>query len=181
MNFHDILMLRGFVGGGGGSGGGAKTWDDLGYSPTGGDTLTWDGNTEGLEYVEILSAYKVSKMSIDESVLSGGLSYTYLSNGVETIKEFSGDEIPSSTDGVIQIDWGHITFVPEQAILDGVTVTPGVYFVMAPDRTIYTTSLTIPGYTGFPSVNKVPEKYLPEDYIKGLITEELGVIENGTY
>ena len=27
----------------------------------------------------------------------------------------------------------------------------------------------------------VPEKYLPEDYIKGLITEELGVIENGTY
>lgn len=180
MNFHDILMLRGFVGGGGGSGGGAKTWDDLGYSPTGGDTLEWDGNTEG------------------KTAVMGGLYH--VSDAIPTIEDFANgcfikmsfDDDYHEVSAVEVVDQGvlisvldfYCWVIPNDSVGldlgDGTVIDkPGTYFMSADG--VHTTSLTIPGYTGFPSVNKVPEKYLPEDYIKGLITEELGVIENGTY
>ena len=182
MNFHDILMLRGFVGGG--SGGGAKTWDDLGYSPTGGDTLTWDGNTEGL-------------VSNDSLI---GEPYYLVSNSTPTLADCSSGVMGVATDlgpehlVAIETVQNIIFLIPEgfdipfafvvavdNLEIDGLAFEKkGVYFLMASDG-LGITSLTIPGYTGFPSVNKVPEKYLPEDYIRGLITEELGVIENGTY
>ena len=118
------------------------------------DTLTWDGNTEGL--VSVAGAfYKVSDAVVTMDDLANG--YTVCLAGEEVsieAKEAAPGVIATVpeyvfliSDGGAGVDLGGIVF-PE----------PGVYFMTAVEY--YVTSLTIPGYTGFPVQEKIAPSYL---------------------
>lgn len=128
----------------------------FGDMPTGGDTLYWDGNTEGLVCVSD-AFYKVSDAtpSYDEAT-NYNLNFVL---GSENII-ITAEEMPVAwiTEGVSYIlGEGVIVFV-EDSTSDG--ATKGVYFTKYSDNE-FISSLTIPGYTGFPVTKKMEEKYLP--------------------
>ena len=118
-------------------------------SSGGGDTLTWDGNTEGLLCDTEIGGgtlyYKVSNASVEISDIAENSSIVISADG----QEFSFS--PSLTElvaGVFQwqTDIGGVIFISNSG---GATVgkEPGVYF---PGIQIqYGASLTIPNYTGF--------------------------------
>jgi len=149
---------------------GGTSWNDLkdkpfGDLPTGGDTLTWDGNTEGL--VAFDAYYKVSDATptMDDFingctlVLSEGSTYDVPADEFADIGEVTGDEQMAGALIVV----GFILIYPRDIDLgDGILAKKGTYFCNSVDgTTIRTTSLTIPGYTGFPVTKKIEDKYLP--------------------
>lgn len=128
----------------------------FGDMPTGGDTLYWDGNTEGLVCVSD-AIYKVSDAtpSYDEAT---NYNLNFVSGSENII--ITAEEVPVAwiTEGVSYIlGEGVIVFV-EDSTSDG--ATKGVYFAKHSDDE-FVSSLTIPGYTGFPVTKKMDEKYLP--------------------
>lgn len=143
-----------------------KPFGDL---PTGGDTLTWDGNTEGLEYTDLgtggaLMYYKVSDSVPTKTDFANGFIIGFstgdngFSDGETAQGYFSTDTFAVMYDSMFLI-------LGEQVDLTGTGnyTTPGVYFRVntgadcGDPRT-----LTIPGYTGFPVTKKIEEKYLPD-------------------
>lgn len=142
--------------------GGAKTWDDLGYSPTGGDTLTWDGNTEGLESVDMGDGSFLYKISDATPSLAEAQQGFVMGKDAEP-EEFVGEQIAFLNETIYAFmggdpSYGMVVLV-DNADFFGVTIpSKGLYILGAPSDSYF---LTIPGYTGFPSVNKVPEEYLP--------------------
>lgn len=151
--------------------GGAKTWDDLGYSPTGGDTLTWDGNTAGLVTDSTGSFFKVSSSTPTESDFSNGFSVTSFNGTIQEATPDMVSELISALGSVTLGPEAMFVVVYESATVEDLEATftePGIYLMSIGEWTI--TSLTIPGYTGFPSVNKVPEEYLPGLKLLGDIT-----------
>ena len=119
----------------GGGGGGLNLKVVGGTSrPGGSDTLTWDGNTEGLESVEALGLYKISDATptLDE-LRQGGKLVVYI-NG-------NSGEVPLSVDNMQEVAEGVIMFtnngfvVHEQAVgvdFDGaVFPKSGIYIGVA--------------------------------------------------
>lgn len=154
MNLFDSVVAGKLAGGGSGGGGGGV--GDL-LIKTGSDTLTWDGNTDGLVCVADVY-YKVS----DNIVTSADWP-----NGIRV--NFAGVfyEIPPT--GMIELSEGAFfsevaTFITESAVgidIQGrVFPESGVYFTAIGDQ--YTSSLTIPGYDGFNKKEIINPKYLPE-------------------
>lgn len=123
----------------------------------GGDTLTWDGNTEGRDVFEG-ALFKVSDLTpiIDELT-----SYT-VTGSDGTV--FSSADMPAVEDGGLIFIGGELAaIVSSDDIADELGITRGIYFIRIPndDGTIlYTTSLTINGYTGF-TKEVVKEECLP--------------------
>ena len=112
----------------------------------GGDTLTWDGNTEGLENIGGL-LYKVSDAVPTAEYCIGGATIS-VSTGASV--EIPAEDMESccAEDGLINADL--FLCVPYDGYLgDGFTANKGTYFVK--EGEIYVTSLTIPNYTGFGS------------------------------
>lgn len=157
---------------GGGSGGGTQSdWNQtdssaadfiknkpFGDMPTGGDTLYWDGNTEGLVSTADMF-YKVSDAVPTMDDLANG---AVLGISDSEIFEIPADAIMDGTvDGYPCIMIGEVYVALEDEVnLDGLYFPQkGVYFVGADDA--YISSFTIPGYTGFPVTKKMDEKYLP--------------------
>lgn len=153
------------------------SWNDLsdkpfGESETGGDTLTWDGNTEGLvsfdveENGKIISyMYKISDAVPTQADFANGCTVNIILDGnVVVTNELSAEQIESvySEYGFVPLEGLYI--VPEDnfQIDGGVLPEAGVYH-LNPEAlepgVIF--SLTIPGYTGFPSVKTIEPKYLP--------------------
>lgn len=129
----------------------------FGDSPTGGDTLTWDGNTEGLVNA-INMFYKVSDAIVTIDDFANGWSYVMSDGriGSETA-EYASEYAPGVVSALsmwciaesgVGVDIGGLAF-PES----------GIYFANIDG--MHTTSVTIPGYTGFPSTKKIDPKYLP--------------------
>ena len=125
----------------------------------GGDTLTWDGNTEGLLAVD---TYQGTFYLVSDAVPS-----------IETVKNgFSictvdGENITSNTvnemNGVVLLEgFSCVVCTSDMIELGGGIIFPkkGIYF---PD---WLKALTIPGYTGFVTtktvVKTIEPKYLPE-------------------
>ena len=131
----------------------------FGDSPTGGDTLEWDGNAEGLLSV-MDSFYKVSSATPTMTDFANGCTVTM--NGESCALSF--EEIQGSVpiDGVFAI--GAVFVVNPEGVgadLDGLAFPEaGIYFMYVPGY-MMATSITIPGYTGFPVTKKIEEKYLP--------------------
>lgn len=133
----------------------------FGDMPTGGDTLYWDGNTEGLlDWND--GNYKISDTIV-----------TYDEVGDEALFYIKGYYDPATTlhkgdemffpgmDGLFVC--GVFMFVSESALGvdlgDGIAFSePGIYCATL-GETEY--SVTFPGYTGFPVTKKIEEKYLP--------------------
>ena len=126
----------------------------------GSDTLTWDGNTEGL--VGSGDYYKVSDVVPTMGDLDGGCTYV---DNTDTVFDCSvADTTIFELDGVLAIGMAIICVPTEQAgvMLESVGMVfpeAGTYFGVNADG--HTKSLTIPGYTGFVT-EKIDTKYLPE-------------------
>ena len=124
---------------------------DNSQSTTGSDTLTWDGNTEGR--VSAADAfYKVSDATPTMTDFANGATLVFNAEGeIETISITTGDIVDGSANGIPMLGViGGFMVVFEDNVNMDITIWPekGIYFVN--DSGICLSSLTIPGYTGFP-------------------------------
>ena len=117
----------------------------------GSDTLTWDGNTVGLEHVNAFNGYKVSDAVLtEENLLNASLLITYESGvheptGEMTMsKPFEGAIVYGTSPNDTYI------VVINDVIAAQLGASAGTYFIIE-DNGSYVSSLTIPGYTGFVS------------------------------
>lgn len=125
----------------------------FGDMPTGGDTLYWDGNTEGLVCVADM-VYKVSDAVPTADDVANGCVGTAAAGVVELHFSDTGNGILLEDNGLavivsdsgIGIDMGGFAFQEAGTYLNG---------------TLNVKSFTIPGYTGFPVTKKIEKKYLP--------------------
>lgn len=150
---------------------GVYSWNDLTDKPfgeVGGDTLTWDGNTEGKDVFETMW-YHVSDCVPDASILANGVSGVLVAEGEET--PVSG--VAEETNGVYILA-GELGFVVPDEVAAQEGISPGIYLMSQQGSLIYVKSLTIPGYTGFTTIKKLDAKFLPDDIGTGTggITEE---------
>lgn len=129
----------------------------FGDMPTGGDTLYWDGNTDGK--VIALDAYvHVSDVVLTKSDFANGAKIVVgVGLGVLTIVE--EDVIEGAING-IGLAFSDAGFCLNETEAETVGFPAGTYFLCTNELT-YVSSLTIPGYTGFPVTKKIEEKYLP--------------------
>lgn len=147
-------------------------WNTMKNRPFGevttyGDTLTWDGNTEGLEVTTInadmgMTMIKLSDLVPTTDDLANGVSVTVDMGEVMTLEgyEVAGELIymPTSAAGVVFIA------TVDNADFDGLTIpTKGIYTISIAGQ-MEMQSLTINGYNGFPAttVKQLDTEYLPE-------------------
>lgn len=132
----------------------------FGDMPTGGDTLYWDGNTEGLVNVEDMY-YKVSDNVPTMDDLANGVTVG-LSDG--TIMEIPADGIEDLRSAGIQViilsELALVALEDNITNFDFVLPEKGIYLFAMLEA--HTTFLTIPDYTGFPVTKKIAEKFLPK-------------------
>lgn len=150
-----------------GGGGGASSWNDLEpFETVGGDTLTWDGNTEGLEVNDLGSGgamlfYKVSSVTPALEDFANGGKLDFFDDDVTEITQ---DMLTSNNGAIFDTE---MTFIIAHENEMG--LSKGVWF----NGAIAPIALTINGYTGF-TTTKLKEEYIPVDYIKQLIAEVTG-------
>lgn len=147
---------------GGGGTADAVEWNNVQNKPfgeyeTGGDTLTWDGNTDGCDAFQGM-CYKVSDVVPTLAEISGGGSVTI--NGVSDSFDAS---LVHNEDGLVFIGEGipAVCFLDEN-IANAMGISAGTYFMSVPSMGIEVTSFTINGYTGFPYIEKLDKRYLPD-------------------
>lgn len=148
------------------AGGGVTSWNDLTDKPVvmdGGDTLTWDGNTDGLKVNEIIpTAYKVSGATptIEDfangaTVAFDGTSFTFPASSF------------SDMDGLIVGAEGGVLIVSKDIVgvelEDGLVLSEAGTFLVNTGDT-YVSSLTIPGYTGFDQEKIAPSHLYQPDW-----------------
>lgn len=140
----------------------------FGDMPTGGDTLYWDGNTEGLVPVDQIDTlgmvyYKLSESTprMEDIAEGGSLSAFNTPDG-----DFVMDLTVEDYGGLLFCCSGMVIVIPSDNFEfddgEGTYLSfseKGVYFAGSGGVSF---SLTIPGYTGFPVTKKIEEKYLPE-------------------
>ena len=140
------------------------------FETVGGDTLTWDGNTEGLAGVDFDGAGTYTHYCISGTVPSG----TDVANGATITMIGGASRSTTFTDtetGFMYENEFAVLIVDENAVgvdIDGLVFDKAGIYV-----TDSISSLTINGYTGFPTT-KLKEEYIPVDYIKQLIAEVTG-------
>ena len=141
----------------------------LQFGETGGDTLTWDGNTDGLECVEDVF-YKVSNTVLTKNdFANGGAVSVYIEGATETstftqaqVQEYDGAILVVGEDGETPMFY---IITEDGTTLDAISGTSqnkGIYLMCQAPSIMYMSSITINGYTGFPMVKPIDSKYLPE-------------------
>lgn len=163
-----------------GAGGGTVHWNDVegkpfGEMPTGGDTLYWDGNTEGL--VEVVSDvgtfYKVSDVVVTEEEMYNGCD-----NGVPLLDGSSlvgsRDEMQEMFDELGVGVFGNLVIC---APIDNYEVS--AFGVTFPEKGVYfdmgINSFYLPNFTRFPSTKLMDKKYLPMDDITAAVLSALPI------
>lgn len=162
-------------------------WEDIGNRPFReevvlGDTLYWDGNTEGLESVDLgdgglfyyISPQQPSLDSYSLTLSGGGESFTYTEENYPSIEIIPGITMVAE-----------IIFVVEDEVvgkdIDGIVFSKaGIYAAPEIDNAFFDLlSLTIPGYKGFETttIKTIETKYLPEQLHFGTETK---VVEGDT-
>ena len=168
-----------------GFGGGASSWNDLTDKPFGettvmGDTLTWDGNTEGLVGIDFTGSGVPTHFHVTdttptlEELQQGGTIGT-----PDSLESFGSEAINEAMENIYMIISNDVPLViialEETIIPDApLTIKKGVYFLFSDGMGV--SSFTINNYTGFETteIKTIDPKYLPVDYIKQLITEVTG-------
>ena len=148
---------------------GGVNWNDLTDKPFGkttvpSDTLTWDGNTEGLvSAMDIF--YKVSNAVFTLDELSGAV--LEFSDGAAVSAADEG-ALVEFADGVLL--FAELCFIVADSAIgvdfgDGLIFSEaGVYFANIDG--LYSSSLTIPGYSGF---TKTEVKTIEPEYLPGAV------------
>ena len=137
----------------------AGSWNDLTDKPFGeeatyGDTLTWDGNTDGRDIVGDMFCH-ISDVVVTVSDCANGVIATFVDGSTQggTATELApGLLMLADIESVLCVATDNYDFNGMIFPKKGIYVTYGDYCV---------TSLTINGYTGFGST-KLKESYLPE-------------------
>ena len=146
----------------------------FGEETVGGDTITWDGDTTGLEAFEGF-AYKVSDVVPTADDLKMGFAIIYDSNGTQGTLSKTAEEIEAAG-GISAQEDGLITFEVVTVIPEGNTrgVTPGTYFMNY--NGIVAKSFTVTGYTGFETttITKIDPKYLPDNVGRDYTWDDIG-------
>ena len=166
-----------------------KNVENMPFETVGGDTLTWDGNTEGLVCVDM-----------------GGIYAYKISDAVLTAADFANDYIatrqpPIDTEVIIDPDFlsvyegdGYLVLMYNDGATESnliMSATQDAFAVLgldAPSGTYvfvngiagYLTSLTINGYTGF-TTTTLKKDYVPIDYITEKVKSSLATWDGGEY
>lgn len=131
----------------------------------GGDTLTWDGNTEGLVIVDVDGNLLVKVTDTTPSIddFTNG-AYVYVTAGTDSGGlDISASDIAEFDGALVLAEFVGVIAYKEGADVDGIILPePGVYFPYMDNGLLYTSFLTIPGYTGFTKKQVNPE-YLPKN------------------
>lgn len=132
----------------------------FGDFPTGSDTLTWDGNVEGL--VQVGDFLKISDVVITAEDFANGGLLQFLVGGIVA------ESVPLSSDDVLEVADGAL-FVAEMFVcVSEAAVNVDIEGAVFPEAGVYVIPLeglgiaiTLNGYTGFGLTKKLDEKYLP--------------------
>lgn len=144
----------------------------------GGDTLTWDGNTEGKTPFQ--GCYKVSDVIFTSADLIAGSTIAITAGAEVRVFGISGMQVMQNSDVCMVMQEGTFYIMsigPEMAT--GASIEEGTYFGLL-DIDIgvgYISSLTIPGYTGFVK-KQVNLEYIPDMYYEEVV--ENVIVENAT-
>lgn len=129
------------------------------------DTVTWDGNTDGLSCIEGM-AYKVTDASPTFSEAQSGGSYTICAGSEFIHKTFTSEHVVDAlvtlgVDGFLI--YGEVGIVclgiADDFDMDGLVLAKGLYVFSADG--LYVSSFTTNGYDGFPK-GQLKKEYLPE-------------------
>lgn len=134
----------------------------FGELPTGSDTLYWDGNREGLVRANDYEQYLISESTPTMDDFANGASNTKLDGDTETSTNLGlNTSIYEVGDGAIVVGNSIVALKDGATVGDTIYPKKGTYFTWI-GNDCYTTSLTIPGYDGFPSSKLLDEKWLPK-------------------
>lgn len=155
----------------------------FGDFPTGSDTLTWNGNIDGLFDISGMY-YKVSDSVVTLDDLSNGAAINMAGNKVEmTLEDLSmvGTVLDDGfvlNDCFILVPYDGYDLTPFG--LEGFTCPKGVYSVFA--EGMFISEFYIPGYTGFSIIKKIEEKFLPvKTFFVNTLEETLGAAKYYLY
>lgn len=139
-----------------GGGGGSNILETVG-----GDTLTWDGVTDGLYCVDAGGGiyYHVSNETPNITDFSNGCILDGIEYGVEVVEDIGN--------GVLMTPFGLVVPTDNNSDAGVLIEKKGVYFIQGDfgDGLVTYSSLTINGYTGF-TKQQIKEEYIP-DSLKG--------------
>jgi hypothetical protein len=144
----------------------------FGYeTPTGGDTLTWDGNTNGLEGVMGI-LYRVHEAT--PTAKEGTVEIN--ANGTVTSTPFTVEDKNDGVQFLIANNVAMVVIVPTDGItVDGLNFTKkGIYFRYTGE--MYVSSLTVKDYEGFAGIQPISGAYLPKALRFGE-SEDGGIVE----
>ena len=154
-----------------------------GILPTGSNTLIWNGDTEGRYSFKSGPTFVHVSDSIPEvSDLKGA---KVLVNYGES--EYEGTISPGNIiDDVIHISGGLqiiVALKDNAKFYNQVIEKAGVYFSaqFAYNDTVTGVTLTTPNYTGFPSIKKIDEKFLPMQSIVDAVLASVPAAEGGSF
>ena len=132
----------------------------VGILPTGGDTLYWDGNTEGLESIEngtffkVTDAFDADQLFEYETKL---IEYNPSPNGGTIVGEVSIRQ----NDDNRSFSFCGFDGEGNEYVLAHINGN-GIYFAKDVNGYMRIHSLTIPGFKKFPLLKKLDRKYLPD-------------------
>lgn len=146
----------------------------FGDLPYGSDTLSWDGNTDGLESLGSGAFFKLSDVVMRIEQLRA-CTVRVLENGeITTINLLSTyhDDITEFATGAYSVQQFMIV-VSDGGVganLDGIVFSePGIYVANPESSGKRFVSLTHEGSTAFPSIKKLDKKYLPTQYFEATL------------
>lgn len=153
---------------------GGISWNDLhdkpfGEASTGGDTIAWDGNIEGVERVGEGHSYcKITDIVPEKNDFRRGFSLGINLFGEKIDVPLGVDNVSVNSYGIIElgtVDMIYAFIVPESAVNDMGFPSKGIYVVhmdLGGGTVYYIEKITIPGYKGFPGIKPIDERFLPE-------------------
>ena len=154
------------------------------FGEVAGDTLTWDGNIDGLFDINGVY-YKISDSVVTPDDLANGFSFNFAGDKypltIEDIQTSGGTVLD---DGFVMIDL--FILVPYDGYdltplgLEGFTCPKGVYSAFMDG--MFISEFYIPGYTGFSIIKKIEEKFLPvKTFFVNTLEETLGTAKYYLY
>ena len=170
--------------GSGGSGGdvanlGALAYKDkVGFNDLGSDTLTWDGNTEGLLEVTgidpTLKFYKVSDVVVPEEAMYGGFQLN-MPGSDETFGFSDSIELAAMFD-----DIGVGNFAEQVLCATSDNQEFSFFGITCPEKGVYfradTRFFRLLGFAGFP-MEKIDPSYMPMDDITAAVIAALPIYD----
>lgn len=125
-------------------GDGWKAQSGYGYSSEAFPKITWDGNTEGKELLDIsgITMYKISDEPVDSENLLGGKIIATFSDGTTEEYDITEESIREIDDGLFMVESQYALVSHSDTVIEGITIHKGIYFQK--EENYYFSSLSSP-------------------------------------